>query len=67
MIKSKNDVDNESFEGCDSRLKYELFDVALSFAFLSLRQIRALTQFKFKYLITTLKNFIINIILGFDH
>ena len=27
MIKPKNDVDNEAFQGCDSRLKYELVDV----------------------------------------
>ena len=27
MIKPRNDVDNESFKGCDSNLKSELFDV----------------------------------------
>jgi len=27
MIKPKNDIDNEAFQGCDSRLKLELVDV----------------------------------------
>ena len=27
MIKPKNDVDNEDFKGCDSKLKSELVDV----------------------------------------
>ena len=27
MIKPKNDVDNEAFKGCDSKLKFELVDV----------------------------------------
>lgn len=27
MIKPKNDVDNEDFQGCDSRLKSKLVDV----------------------------------------
>jgi len=27
MIKPKNDVDNEYFKGCDSKLKFELVDV----------------------------------------
>ena len=27
MIKHKNDVDNEAFKGCDSKLKSELVDV----------------------------------------
>ena len=27
MVKQKNDVDNESFQGCDSKLKYDLVDV----------------------------------------
>jgi hypothetical protein len=27
MIKSKNDVENEAFQGCDAKLKYDLFEV----------------------------------------
>ena len=27
MIKQKSDKDYESFEGCDDKLKYDLFDV----------------------------------------
>ena len=27
MVKQKNDVENESFEGCDSRLKSDLVEV----------------------------------------
>ena len=27
MIKKKNDIDYEYFEGCDDKLKYDLFDV----------------------------------------
>ena len=27
MIKKKNDIDYESFEGCDEKLKSDLFDV----------------------------------------
>ena len=27
MFKKKNDVENEAFQGCDSRLKYDLVEV----------------------------------------
>jgi len=27
MIKPKNDIDNEAFQGCDSRLKSEMVDI----------------------------------------
>jgi len=27
MVKKKNDIDYEYFEGCDDKLKYDLFDV----------------------------------------
>ena len=28
MVKQKSDVENEAFQGCDSRLKYDLVEIA---------------------------------------
>ena len=27
MIKTKDDIENEAFQGCDTRLKYDLYEV----------------------------------------